>query len=380
VNTSSAADQRYMARAIELAYRGLYTTSPNPRVGCVLVRDGEVIGEGWHIRAGEGHAEVNALASVSDVHVQDIKGATAYVTLEPCSHQGKTPPCCQALIDAQVGRVVVAMEDPNPLVAGRGNQALKDAGIDVLVGVMESEAQAINPGFIKRMAFGLPLLRCKLAMSLDGRTAMASGESQWITGADARSDVQRLRARSCAVMSGVDTVIVDEASLTVRADQLNVENAELIAQRQPLRVVLDSTLRLQTDVKLLQQAGPVLIVAAKADAAKQEALEQAGAEVLVLANDDGQVDLPAVLNCLAERQCNEVLLEAGATLAGAFMQAELLDELVVYMAPTLLGSEARPLMALPLNKMSEQKPLEITAITPVGKDWRIDAKPVKGAH
>ena len=372
--TALSTDQQFMSRAIELAYRGLYSTAPNPRVGCVLVRDGEVIGEGWHIKAGEGHAEVNALAAAGDA-----TGATAYVTLEPCSHHGKTPPCCQALIKAKVSRVVVGMEDPNPLVAGQGNQALRDAGIEVTVGVLEEQAKAINPGFNKRMLSGLPLLRCKLAMSLDGRTAMASGESQWITGPDARSDVQRLRARSCAVVSGVDTVIMDSASLTVRATELGLENAEAIASKQPLRVVLDSTLRLPPDAKLLQQEGPVLIVASQKNAAKQAALEAAGAEVQYLPAASGKVDIKAVLAILAESQCNEVLLEAGATLAGAALQAGLLDELIVYMAPTLLGSEARPLLQLPLQAMDQQQRLDIVSITPVGKDWRIDARPVKEA-
>lgn len=375
----SSRDQQYMARAIELAYRGLYSTMPNPRVGCVLVRDDNILGEGWHIRAGEGHAEVNAIAAAQAAG-HKLAGATAYVTLEPCSHQGKTPPCCKALIKAGVGRVVAAMEDPNPRVAGRGLQALRDAGIKVESGLLSEDAQAINPGFIKRMQSGLPFLRCKLAMSLDGRTAMASGESQWITGSEARSDVQQLRARSCAVLSGIDTVISDDAALTVRSAQLNLDNAEDVAQRQPLRVVLDSNLRLPVDCNLLAQKGPVIVVTANRDSGKQQALEQAGAEVLCLPNDNGQVDLSAVLNRLAERQCNEVLLEAGATLAGAALQADLIDELVVYMAPTLLGSNARPLIQLPLSSMSEQQSLEITDMTAVGNDWRITAQPVKGDH
>jgi len=376
---NSSPDELYMARAIELAYRGLYSTMPNPRVGCVLVRDDAVLGEGWHVRAGEGHAEVNAIASAQAAG-HELVGATAYVTLEPCSHLGKTPPCCEALINAGVGRVVAAMEDPNPLVAGRGLQALRDAGIKVESGLLNEEAQAINPGFIKRMHSGLPLLRCKLAMSLDGRTAMASGESQWITGSEARSDVQQLRARSCAVLSGIDTVISDDAALTVRAVQLNLDNAEDIARRQPLRVVLDSNLRLPVDCNLLAQKGPVIVATANSDSGKQQALELAGAEVLCLPNDQGQVDLLAVLTVLAERQCNEVLLEAGATLAGAALQAGLIDELVVYMAPTLLGSNARPLIQLPLSSMSEQQRLEITGMVAVGHDWRITARPVKGDH
>ena len=375
----SSRDKQYMARAIELAYCGLYSTMPNPRVGCILVRDDKTLGEGWHVRAGEGHAEVNAVAAAQAAG-HDLVGATAYVTLEPCSHQGKTPPCCDALIKAGVGRVVAAMEDPNPLVAGRGLKALHDAGIEVESGLLKEEAQAINPGFIKRMQSGLPFLRCKLAMSLDGRTAMASGESQWITGSEARSDVQRLRARSCAVISGVDTVITDNAALTVRAGQLNLANAEDIARRQPVRVVLDSNLRLPPECHLLAQEGPVIVITASSDRDKRQALEQAGAEVLCLPNDNDKVDLVAVMTLLAERQCNEVLLEAGATLAGAALQAGLTDELVVYMAPTLLGSDARPLMQLPLSRMSEQQRLEITDMTAVGNDWRITARPTKSDH
>ncbi|MFA7552597.1 MAG: bifunctional diaminohydroxyphosphoribosylaminopyrimidine deaminase/5-amino-6-(5-phosphoribosylamino)uracil reductase RibD [Spongiibacteraceae bacterium] len=367
------ADRRYMQLAIDLAWRGLYTAAPNPRVGCVLVRDGEMIGQGYHIRAGEGHAEVNAIADAGDA-----SGATAYVTLEPCSHTGKTPPCCQALIAAKVTRVIVAMQDPNPLVAGKGIAALRAAGIEVETGLLESEARQLNPGFIKRMETAMPWVRIKLAMSLDGRTAMASGESQWITGAQARQDVQRLRARSSAIVSGVDTVIADDASLTVRCDELGLPSdfAEQIVQQQPLRVILDSSLRLSPTAKILTQPGKTLVVAAQQNIEAQQQLEQAGAEVIYIPGADGRVDLVKMLWTLAHRECNEIMVEAGATLAGAFSQAGLVDQYSIYMAPTFLGSEARPLLQLPLASMNQQQRLTIEAITPVGDDWRIDTSPV----
>lgn len=364
-------DRDYMQLAIELAKQGLYTTAPNPRVGCVLVRDGEIIGRGYHLRPGEGHAEVNAVADAGDA-----AGAVAYVTLEPCCHTGKTPPCCDALIAAGVSRVVVAMVDPNPLVAGAGLARLRAAGIEVSSGLMEEAARALNPGFIKRMEQGLPWLRLKLAMSLDGRTAMASGESQWITGADARSDVQRIRASSSAIIAGVETVIADNAALTVRADEMaiNPERAALAAERQPLRVVLDSQLRLPPSARLLSEPGHTLVVAAEQNAAAQQALEQAGAEVIYLPDGQGQVDLQRVLEVLAQGECNEVLLETGATLAGAAVRAGLVDQMTIYMAPTLLGSDARPLLQLPLDTMAQQQRLIIEGIEPVGDDWRIDAR------
>ena len=369
---STALDARWMARAIQLAERGHFTTRPNPKVGCVLVRNGELLAEGWHIRAGEGHAEVNALAQVDDA-----SGATAYVSLEPCSHHGKTGPCAEALIMAGIKRVVMAMEDPNPQVSGRGVQLLRDAGIVVEIGLQQSEAEKLNPGFIKRMKTGLPRTRAKLAMSVDGRTAMASGESQWITGAEARRDVQRLRAASCAIVSGVDTGIYDDAALTVRPDQAELSEDQC---RQPLRVILDSKLRTPVNGKLFQGGGPVLIVAAADLPEAREALEQAGAEVMILAGDNGRVDLLAVLKELGRRQCNEVLVESGATLAGAFLQAELLDALTVYMAPTLLGSKARPLFELPLDDMNSQRRLHIDGIRAVGNDWRLDATLHTVAH
>ena len=371
-----------MQRAIDLAERGLYTASPNPRVGCVIVSSNKIIAEGFHQQAGQGHAEVNALADAAKKG-RSVIGATAYVTLEPCSHTGKTPPCCDALIDAELSRVVIAMQDPNPLVAGSGIERLTNAGIQVDLGILEIEAKALNPGFIKRMQQNLPWVRVKLAMSLDGRTAMASGESQWITGPQARSDVQRLRARSCAVISGVDTVLIDNASLTVRAEQLGLADKALvdcIVAKQPLRVILDSQLRLPADANILAQPGNTLVVAAKRDESKRLALEAAGATVLEMPNKQGQVDLQVLLKYLSEQQCNEILVEAGATLAGAFIEQQLVDQLHVYMAPTLLGSNARPLLDLPLQMMSEQQRLKIQAITAVGDDWRIDAELLKNEN
>jgi len=359
-------DEFYMARALRLAERGLYTTEPNPRVGCVLVRDGKIIGEGWHQRAGEGHAEVKALADVDC----SVRGATAYVTLEPCSHQGKTGPCCDALIDAGVVRVVAAMQDPNPLVAGRGFDRMQKAGVEVKFGVLEAQARALNPGFIKRMEAGLPYVRIKLAMSVDGRTAMDSGESQWITGPAARSDVQKLRARSSAIVTGVGTVLHDNPSMTVRAEQLALESSEEIVRRQPLRVVLDSEFKTPALANIVNLPGKTWLVGAQSLPAESIG----NADLKVLAGNDGRIDLKALLQKLADNECNEVLVEAGAVLSGAFLQAGLVDELVIYMAPKLLGSSARPLMSLPgMEKMADQVNLEIADVRSVGEDWRINA-------
>lgn len=364
-----AADERWMARALQLAQKGLYTTMPNPRVGCVLVRDKICIGEGWHQRAGLAHAEVNALAEAGDA-----RGATAYVTLEPCNHTGRTGPCSVALIDAGVARVVYATQDPNPQVAGAGLARLAAAGVCVDGPVLEAQAQLLNRGFIKRMQSGLPWLTVKLAMSLDGRTAMASGESQWITAAPARADVQRLRARSCAIVTGIDTVLHDDAALTVRANELGLDEvqANAIAQRQPLRVVLDRQSRLPLSARILAQQGPLLLVQNTPQPYRNC---EADVSYLQLPPQDLGVDLQALLQQLAARHCNEVLVESGAKLAGAFMAAGLVDELVVYMAPTLLGSAARPLLELPLQAMAQQQRLTITDVRAVGADWRITAQP-----
>lgn len=363
-----------MARALTLARRGLYTTDPNPRVGCVLTRNHRLVGEGFHARAGEPHAEIHALRDAGDA----AKGATVYVTLEPCSHQGRTGPCAQALIDAGVKRVVAAMQDPNPQVGGRGFAMLRKAGVEVECGLLEDEARALNPGFIARMSRGRPYVRLKMAMSLDGRTAMRSGESQWITGPSARTEVQRLRARSSAVISGVESIIFDNSRLTVRADQLQLDDAATIARRQPLRVVVDSRLRLPLAAACLREPGRTLIATCSQDGDRRQSLEAAGGEVLVLpSGQDGRVDLDALLAFLAEeKEVNEVLLETGATLAGAMLDAELVDEIQLFMAPILLGGEARPLFALPgLERMAQQRPLDIEDIRAIGRDWRIIARP-----
>ncbi|BAU72329.1 bifunctional diaminohydroxyphosphoribosylaminopyrimidine deaminase/5-amino-6-(5-phosphoribosylamino)uracil reductase RibD [Metapseudomonas furukawaii] len=360
-------DQAFMARALELARKGLYSTHPNPRVGCVIVRDGQVVGEGWHVRAGEPHAEVHALRQAAE----RARGATAYVTLEPCSHHGRTPPCADALVAAGVGRVVAAMQDPNPQVAGRGLKRLEDAGIAVSSGVLEAEAKALNAGFIKRMEQGLPFVRVKLAMSLDGRTAMASGESQWITGPAARAAVQRLRARASVVLTGADTVLMDAARLTVRPDELGLdaELTALAASRPPLRVLVDGRLRVPSDVPFFQ-AGPALVATALEG---REA--PAGHELIAVPGADGRVDLRRLLEALASRGVNEVLVEAGPRLAGAFAQAGLVDEYQIFFAGKFLGSGARPLLDWPLERMAEAPELSIVEVRAVGEDWRVIAVP-----
>ncbi|WP_459872554.1 bifunctional diaminohydroxyphosphoribosylaminopyrimidine deaminase/5-amino-6-(5-phosphoribosylamino)uracil reductase RibD [Endothiovibrio diazotrophicus] len=368
----TADDHRYMARALELARRGLYTTEPNPRVGCVLVRGGVVVGEGWHQFAGGPHAEVNALRMAGP----RAAGATAYVTLEPCSHFGKTPPCADALVEAQVGQVVAAMVDPNPLVSGRGLERLAAAGIGTVSGLLEAEATAINPGFTRRMRTGLPFVRLKMAASLDGRTAMASGESRWITGPEARRDVHLLRARSSAMLTGIGTVLHDDPSLNVRLDDDTREallgGGEPI---QPLRVVLDSRLAMPPEAKMLGLEGRTLILTATDDAVRRDALQQVGAEVVTVPTAGEGLDLRAVMGTLGERGVNEVMVEAGATLGGALLQAGLVDELVLYLAPHLMGDAARGLFRLPgLERMAERIELTITDVRAVGRDWRIIAK------
>ncbi len=357
----SADDHRYMALALQLAERGLYTTAPNPRVGCVLVRDGRLVGQGWHQRAGEPHAEVHALRDAGE----RARGATAYVTLEPCCHHGRTPPCSQALIEAGVAKVIAAMPDPHSRVAGKGLARLREAGIEVQVGLLESQARALNPGFIKRMETGLPWVRNKLAMSVDGRTAMASGESQWITGPAARQDVQGLRARSSAILTGVGTVLADDPAMTVRLEGI---------ERQPLRVIVDSHLRTPLTAKILQQPDETLIMTGSDDDEARQKLQQAGATVVKLARDEQGVDLEAVLRELADREVNEVLLESGAVLSGSMLQAGLIDALVIYMAPVLMGDSARGLFHLPgLQHMKDKLTLHIDDMRAVGNDWRISA-------
>jgi len=356
----SAADSQWMARALQLGQRGLLTATPNPRVGCVLVKNGKNIGEGWHVRAGEAHAEVHALRAAGAA----AQGATAYVTLEPCSHHGRTPPCAEALIEAGVARVVCAMQDPNPRVAGQGFAMLRAAGIAVECGLMEAAARDLNIGFVSRMTRGLPFVRSKIAASLDGRTALANGVSQWITGAAARVDVQHWRARSCALVTGIGTVLADDPQLNVR----------IATERQPLRVVLDSALRMPPTARMLQ-GGRVLVCTASQDAGKRAALERQGAEVLLLPDAAGQVDLPAVLRELARRGINEVLVEAGKTLNGALLRAGLLDELVLYLAPQLLGDAARGIADLgELLRLEQKVELAWRDVRRVGGDLRITAE------
>ena len=358
----SAADYRFMARALTLARRGLYSTDPNPRVGCVLVRDGEIVGEGWHQCAGEPHAEVNALNAAG----YRAQGATVYVTLEPCCHHGRTPPCTEALLKAGVTRLVAAMPDPNPQVAGRGLAMLRELGVAVECGLMEEEARALNPGFIQRMTQGRPFIRLKLAMSLDGRTALASGQSQWLTGAAAREDVQRLRARSSAILTGIGTVLADDPSLNVRLPE---------AARQPLRVILDSGLRTPPTARTLQLPGSVLIFTAIADPALQQPLRAVGAEIVVAPLIEPGLDLHTVMAELARRECNEIHVECGPTLAGSLLQAGLMDEIVVYIAPLILGDKARGLLQLPeLTQMSKRTELQILDMRAVGQDWRMTVK------
>lgn len=369
----SADDSLFMAEAISLAKKGLFTTDPNPRVGCVLVKDGKIVGRGWHRKAGTGHAEVNALAESGTLS----QGACAYVTLEPCSHFGRTPPCAQALIDAGVSRVVAAMQDPNPSVSGRGFTMLREAGIDVSWGLMAQESRMLNPGFIKRMECGLPWVRIKQAISLDGRTAMASGESQWITGAAARSDVQRWRARSSAIVSGIGTLLHDDAALTVRPAELGLEKgyADEVASSQPLRVVLDRNARLPRNGRLLAEQSAVLWCVSsdiRFDDQAKEISELPYVEVFQLSDTEKNgSELQQLCRKLAELQCNEVLVEAGAELVGSVINEGLWDELLIYMAPKLLGSEARALAKLPLTNMSQAKDLVLKDIRQLGNDIRM---------
>jgi diaminohydroxyphosphoribosylaminopyrimidine deaminase/5-amino-6-(5-phosphoribosylamino)uracil reductase len=354
----SETDRAAMARALELAEQGLFTTDPNPRVGCVLVRDGRIIAEGWHERAGGPHAEAAALAAAGEA----ARGATAYVTLEPCSHFGRTPPCADALIAAGVAEVVYALDDPNPKVAGRGVARLRGHGIAVRSGLMAEASAALNPGFLKRCREGLPYVRVKLAASLDGRTALENGESRWITSALAREDVQRGRARSSAVLTGIGTVLADDPALDVRLPG---------AWRQPLRVVLDSDLRTPPTARTLGLDGKVLVIGVRDHAQRRRALEQAGAEVAIMPARGPRPDLAAVLELLAAREVNELWVEAGAQLAGAFLREGMFDELVLYLAPTLLGP-GRPLAELPaLADLAGRPRLRFADVRTVGDDLRL---------
>ncbi|HEX7340921.1 MAG TPA: bifunctional diaminohydroxyphosphoribosylaminopyrimidine deaminase/5-amino-6-(5-phosphoribosylamino)uracil reductase RibD [Rhodanobacteraceae bacterium] len=356
----STVDHQHMSRALELAVRGLNTTQPNPRVGCVIVHDGEVVGEGWHQRAGEPHAEIHALRAAGET----ARGATAYVTLEPCSHHGRTPPCVDAVIAAGVTRVVIASTDTNPRASG-GIDKLRAAGITVDTGLLQDDARELNIGFFSRFERGRPWVRVKLAMSLDGRTALANGESKWITGEAARADVQRWRARASAIVTGSGTVLADDPHLTARVDEPVMPL---------LRVVLDRRLRTPADSHLLDGSEPTLLLhgaATSADDARFAAVECAA-----IAERDGQLDLAAVLAELARRSCNEVQVESGPTLCGALFAAGLVDELLLYIAPILLGDAARPLLHLPpLTAMADCWQLQIVDQQPFGPDLRLRLRP-----
>ena len=349
-----------MAQALRLAERGLYTTSPNPRVGCVFVRDGKVIGEGWHRQAGESHAEVHALAVAGNV-----RGATAYVTLEPCSHYGRTPPCAEALTAAGVERVVVAMQDPNPQVAGRGLAMLRSAGIQVECGLLETQARELNVGFISRMVRSRPWVRLKLAATLDGKTALCNGASQWITGAGARRDGHHWRARACAILSGIDTVRADDPRLDVR---------EVPTSRQPLKILVDSNLALSPAARILD-SGSVLVVHAIAAEDNAKVLRERGVECLCLPNDTGRVNLVALMAELGRRGVNELHVEAGARLNGALLKAGLVDELLLYLAPCLVGDKARGMFDLPeMMALANKFSLEIRETRMIGNDLRLIAR------
>ncbi|WP_075180451.1 bifunctional diaminohydroxyphosphoribosylaminopyrimidine deaminase/5-amino-6-(5-phosphoribosylamino)uracil reductase RibD [Pantoea sp. 1.19] len=364
-------DARYMARALELARRGTWTTHPNPRVGCVIVREGAIVGEGWHVRAGDPHAEVYALRQAGD----RARGATAYVTLEPCSHVGRTPPCCDALIAAGISRVVAAMQDPNPQVAGRGLRRLSEAGVAVSHGLMMAEAEALNRGFLKRMRTGFPWIQVKMGASADGRTAMASGESQWITSPQARQDVQRLRAASHAILSTSATVLADDPALTVRWSALGERLQAAYPQealRQPVRVILDAGQRITAEHRVVQQPGETWLVGDRPDAR----IFPAGVSPLRVPALNGQVDLVSLMILLGRQQINSVWVEAGATLAGALLNAGLVDELLIYMAPTLLGDAARGLCHLPgLTRLADAPRLRFTDVRQVGPDVRLTLTP-----
>jgi len=368
----SAVDHEFMARALQLARHALYSTTPNPRVGCVLVRDGRVVGEGYTQPAGQHHAEIHALADACSRHgdAREVRGATAYVSLEPCSHHGRTPPCADALIEAGVVRVVVAMEDPNPLVAGQGLKKLRAAGIVTECGLLQGEARELNIGFVMRMTRGRPWLRLKVAASLDGKTALNNGRSQWITGPAARADGHRWRARACAILTGIGTVRDDDPRLTVRGVDWGNQ-----PPRQPLRVVVDSRLEIPLTAQVLA-GGNTLIACAAGDAAKIAALRERDVDVIVVANSEGKVDLPALLAELARRDINEVHGEAGFKLNGSLLREGLVDELLLYLAPTLLGDAARGMFNLPeLADLGARQNLQIIDVRRLGDDIRILARP-----
>jgi diaminohydroxyphosphoribosylaminopyrimidine deaminase/5-amino-6-(5-phosphoribosylamino)uracil reductase len=364
MSSFTSQDCEYMARALRLAARGRYTAHPNPVVGCVLVKNGTVVGEGMHAKTGEAHAEALALQAAGE----EARGSIAYVTLEPCAHHGRTPPCTDALIAAEVGKVIVAMRDPSRDVSGHGLESLAAAGIEVQTGLMESTAASLNRGFVKRVTVERPLLRLKLASSIDGAIAMAGGESQWITGPEARLDVQRLRARSGAVMTGIGTVLADDPSLNVRASEIDTGGL------QPIRVVLDSRLRMPPAAGMLALSGTTLVCCTGDPDASD--LQKSNAEVMAFAEFDGRVDADSVLQELAGRGVNDVLVEAGPELAGHLLERDLVDELVIYQAPHMMGSQTMGLVNTPSwGSLADRRALTITDVRRIGTDTRITATP-----
>ena len=357
----SEADHAFMARAVALTERGRDTSTPNPNVGCVIVKDGRVIGEGWHERAGGPHAEVRAL----DACIQSPEGATVYVTLEPCSHFGRTGPCTEILAESRVARVVAALQDPNPHVSGRGFARLQEAGIKVDVGLMALEAEEAHRGFLHRMRHGRPWMRLKAAASLDGRIALANGQSRWITSEASRRDVHQLRARSCAMLTGIGTVVQDDPELTVR---------HVPCRRQPKRVVIDNRLDMPLGAKILS-GDPPLIVTVSGDGARRAALEAKGAEVLLVAKAGEKSDLAAVARILGDRGFNEVTVETGGKLMGSLLRAGVVDEIVLYVAPMILGDTAQALFALPeIASLDDALRPRIVDVRPIGPDVRLTAR------
>jgi diaminohydroxyphosphoribosylaminopyrimidine deaminase/5-amino-6-(5-phosphoribosylamino)uracil reductase len=375
VNHFSSDDFRFMQRAITLAKQGHYTASPNPRVGCVLVKNGEIIAEGFHQKAGEGHAEVNALKMAGD----NAQGATAYVTLEPCSHYGRTPPCAEGLIKAGVKHVIAAMVDPNPKVSGNGLNMLEKAGVSTQYGLLTQAAESLNIGFIKQMTTGLPYVRCKLAASLDGKTAMKNGESKWITSPQARQDVQRIRAQSCAIISGADSILTDDAKMTVRWSELgelkSTYKKELV--RQPVRVIIDTKNRLTPNLALFTEQSKIILIRNTIENIHQwpHFVEQVCLPFSETSNDAQYVDLRALLEYLAKLNLNDVLIESGSRLAGAFIEQNLVDELILYQAPKLMGADGKSLVNMTsIENLSQAKELNISDLRMIGKDIRIVAK------
>ncbi|CCQ09356.1 Diaminohydroxyphosphoribosylaminopyrimidine deaminase [Pseudoalteromonas luteoviolacea B = ATCC 29581] len=366
----SQQDEQFMQMAIELAKQGQFTTTPNPNVGCVLVKDGKIVGQGFHIQAGGPHAEVHALRQAGDA----AKGATAYVTLEPCSHFGRTPPCAKGLIEAGVAKVIAAMVDPNPKVSGKGLAMLEQAGIEIAFGLLESQAYQLNEGFFKRMKVGLPFVQCKLAASLDGKTALASGESKWITSPAARDDVQRFRAKSCAIISGADTVLTDNAQLTVRA-HFYPEQQEQI--RQPVRVIFDSQARLTPELALFASESPVILVRTDSSPVENALVWPHFVEEFIAESKDGKIDCHCVLRFLAQRGINQVWLEAGQTLCGVFHDAGLIDEYIVYYAPKIIGEGGKGLFSIASTySLSQVETMSFSHVQTIGQDLRVHVRKI----